>query len=193
MFPLHAEYVYDIKAKENKEKAKINIAKSTKQFIDSIAKKESNNNWKAYNEFGYIGKYQFGRSALEEVGHNHVTFNDFVENPEIWPEAEQDKAMLKYMKIHEKYLSEYINEYAGREIQYHYIDSIETYTEVCLDSISNMDSIISIKITKSGIIAAAHLSGVRGVKNFFNKGLNPSDKFGTRLTDYLINYAGFNI
>ena len=49
------------------------------------------------------------------------------------------------------------------------------------------------RITKSGILAAAHLAGAGGVKKYFRYGFNPKDAYGTGLEDYLFKFSGFNI
>jgi hypothetical protein len=49
-------------------------------------------------------------------------------------------------------------------------------------------------ITKSGILAAAHLAGAGGVKRYFKtKGrVNPRDAYGTSLESYLMRFSGYN-
>ena len=41
----------------------------TKKLIEAIGKRESNGNYTAENQFGYLGKYQFGAAALIDLGY----------------------------------------------------------------------------------------------------------------------------
>lgn len=138
-------------------------------FLDSIAYYESGNDPTEHNEFGYIGKYQFGFSARKLTGFDYITFKKFINNPNIWAEWEQDTAMLRLMK----------------------------YNKLKLDSIISIynDSVFNdILISKSGILAAAHLAGSRNVKRYFksNGKYNPKDIYGTTLSYYLDKFSGYN-
>ena len=39
-----------------------------KAFLDALGMRESSNNYQAVNEFGYLGRYQMGALALEDIG-----------------------------------------------------------------------------------------------------------------------------
>ena len=49
-------------------------------------------------------------------------------------------------------------------------------------------------VTKSGMLAAAHLAGAYGVKKYFasNGRFNPKDACGTSLEKYLLLFSGYN-
>jgi len=164
---------------------KINLEKSikyidtlpigTKKFLDYLASRESTNLWDTSNIYGYIGKYQMGEAALSDVGRK-ITIKDFIKNPSIWPENEQDKDVVKWMKLNKRRLKSYIKIYDGTIID-------------------------SIKITESGILAAAHLAGAKGVKRYLDnnglpdkKGITDTiDKNGTKLSDYMRDFANYEI
>ena len=42
--------------------------KTFSAFKYAIGYKESTNNYKAVNRFGYLGRYQFGKIALQDIG-----------------------------------------------------------------------------------------------------------------------------
>lgn len=48
-------------------------------------------------------------------------------------------------------------------------------------------------ITKSGILAAAHLVGPRRTRLLLEEGINTEDAYGTTAMDYLISFSGYNI
>lgn len=141
--------------------------KEMEKFLEAVAYSESRGNPKAYNMYGYIGKYQFGYSARKSCGFGDITFNDFMRNPSIWSETDQDTAMIRLLSKNEVHLREIIHRYNGVIIR-------------------------GIEITKSGILAAAHLAGAGGVKQYFAYGHNPADAYGTGLEDYLVRFSGFN-
>ena len=57
------------------------------KFLDDIGFRESSNNYKAVNQFGYLGKYQFGRKTLNAIGFKDISNYEFLSNPEIQEEA----------------------------------------------------------------------------------------------------------
>ena len=136
-------------------------------FKKVLSKHESRNNWKEYNRYGYIGKYQFGRSALNATGYSHITLEDFKKNPHIFPETDQEKAMDILLQLNESALNDQIKNYVG-------------YT-LC----------DTIRITRMGILAAAHLSGPANVKEFLESSgrENPRDRMGTHLSDYFYIFS----
>jgi hypothetical protein len=135
-------------------------------FLNHLAYKESSNNPNVVNTLGYIGKYQFGRAALKEVGYGSLRVSEFRKNPSIFPEEAQDKAIIMLLKINRKRLESTIEKYEGKYIA-------------------------GIKITEAGLLAAAHLAGASGVKRFLrtNGRYNPADSYGTRLSDYLLEFS----
>ena len=137
-------------------------------YLEAIGHSESRNNPEAYNRYGYIGKYQFGYAARKSCGYGHVKFKDFIKDASVWSEKDQEAAMITLLSKNESHLQAVIQKYNGKEIK-------------------------GVTVTKSGILAAAHLAGAGGVKRYFRTGSNPSDAYGTALEDYLLKFSGFNI
>ncbi len=136
-------------------------------FLKHLGYSESSNNYEAHNSYGYMGKYQFGYAALSDIGRPHITYNLFVRNPGIWCPDDQELAMREYLEYNTRILAQVIRDYDG---QYHR----------------------GIYITKSGILAAAHLAGAQGVRNWFNFGYNARDAFGTTIVDYMTRFSGYD-
>lgn len=155
-------YYYQNNNETNKiSKAAETVSNYYKDLVKALAFRESTNNWKAYNSKSKaIGKYQFTACALKQIGVN-IDYASFVKDPNIWPEKEQDQAMLKLIKHNKKTLSKYIHKYKGQSIN-------------------------NIKISERNLIAAAHLAGAGGVMNWIDTSgtYNPSDGH-TRISDYL--------
>ena len=137
--------------------------KDHNKFLDDIGFRESSNNYKAVNQFGYLGKYQFGRKTLNSLGFENVSNREFLENISI-----QEEAMYALLNHNKKILRRQIQKYHGQTIH-------------------------GIYITESGILAAAHLAGAGNVRKFFRKGYEFKDGNGTKMTSYMILFSGYNL
>jgi hypothetical protein len=141
-------------------------AEQYEMFKEAVAYSESRGNPEAWNRFGYIGKYQFGAAARITTGFDHISTREFIRSPEVWPESQQEIAMDRLIEKHQEILSDEIAKYDGETLH-------------------------GVRITKSGLLAAAHLAGAWGVKMFIEYGYNPSDAYGTRLTDYVNKFNDY--
>ena len=144
-------------------KVKMPVVKNHSKFLDDIGFRESSNNYKAVNQFGYLGKYQFGRKTLNAIGFDSISNYEFLSNPSI-----QEEAMLTLLKKNKHTLRREIKNYVGQTIN-------------------------GIYITESGILAAAHLGGAGNVKKFFRKGYEFKDGNGTKMTSYMVRFADYNL
>lgn len=140
------------------------------RLLKDLGRYESGNDWKIYNKFGYIGEWQLGKAALKDVGYSHINFKDFKKDPSIFPKSEQKKAVTILINLNIKYLGNAIDNYKGKTIR-------------------------GIEITTSGLIAASHLAGARGVKLFLssNGRINRTDANGTSVLTYLKAFKGYKI
>jgi len=140
------------------------------RFLVDLGYCESRNNWKIYNKFGYIGEWQLGKLALQETGYSHITYKNFKKDPNIFPKSEQKKAVTILISLNIKYLGNAIDNYNGQTIK-------------------------GVEITTSGLIAAAHLAGARGVKLFLASDgrINRKDANGTSVLTYLTVFQEYNI
>ena len=78
---------------------------SHQQFLNAIGHRESSNNYNVVNRFGYMGKYQFGKSTLKTLKIN-VSRTEFINNPEL-----QEHAMQQNLIYNQKKLKRYIKKY----------------------------------------------------------------------------------
>lgn len=144
-------------------KIEIPAIRDHNKFLDEVGFRESSNNYKAVNQFGYLGKYQFGRKTLNAIGFEDVSNYEFLSNPEI-----QEEAMLVLLQKNKHTLRREIKKYVGETVN-------------------------GIYITESGILAAAHLGGAGNVRKFFRKGYEFEDGNGTKMTSYMIRFADYNL
>lgn len=139
------------------------IIKDHSKFLEDIGFRESSNNYHAVNQFGYLGKYQFGRKTLNALGYEDVTNRQFLENHSI-----QEEAMYALLNHNRKILRRQISKYVGQ-------------------------TIAGVYITESGLLAAAHLAGPGNVKKFLRKGYEFKDGNGTKMTSYMVKFSNYKL
>lgn len=158
------ETPYLFPSKKPTDYVNLNIPFTGKFFIaykEAIAFKESQGQYHLVNSFGYMGKYQFGMSALRAIGINDRTA--FLNNPRL-----QEKAFVALLAKNKWELREEIQKYEGKIIG-------------------------GVRVTESGILAAAHLGGAGSVKKFFKSGGRRymRDGYGTSLRSYMKRFGGY--
>jgi len=84
--------------------------KTRKVFLQDIGHQESGNRYNIVNQFGYMGKYQFGIKTLRGLGFK-ISKEKFLMSPNI-----QEVAMLKLLKTNKRYLQKYINNFEGKRV-----------------------------------------------------------------------------
>ena len=139
------------------------VGKTFVGFKQKLAFKESGGILDRVNPFGYMGKYQFGRSTLRTVG--VYDFQEFLKNS-VW----QDKAFSALLAKNKWELRREIPKYCGRVIN-------------------------GVKITESGLLAAAHLGGAGSVRKYLrsNGRSGFKDGFGTSLKSYMKKFGGYDV
>ncbi|HEX8270738.1 MAG TPA: peptidoglycan-binding protein LysM [Flavobacterium sp.] len=158
------EMTYLFPSKKPTDYTRHNIPFTGKFFIaykEAIAFKESQGRYRLVNTFGYMGKYQFGKSALRAIGIKDL--NGFLNNPRL-----QEKAFIALLSKNKWELRHEIKKYEGKVIA-------------------------GVKVTESGILAAAHLGGAGSVKKFFKSAGKRymRDGYGTSLRSYMKKFGGY--
>ena len=158
--PLALEVITPVKIEAPKVEL---IIKDHSKFLHDIGFRESSNNYHAVNQFGYLGKYQFGRKTLDGLGYEDVTNRQFLENHSI-----QEEAMYALLNHNRRVLRRQISKYVGQ-------------------------TIAGVYITESGLLAAAHLAGPGNVKKFLRKGYEFKDGNGTKMTSYMVKFSNYKL
>ncbi len=131
-------------------------------YLDAVGFRESSNNYMAVNRFGYLGRYQFSRTVLRNLGYSK-SYDYFLKNPYI-----QDEMMLELLRHNIQIMGSYLDDFSGTIIE-------------------------GTIITKSGILAAAHLIGPARTKIYLDYGLDYSDGNGTPTSSYIKEFSGYHI
>ena len=100
---------YEFEVNMNPEEDVPFLGKSFFGFAEDLGFSESSGNYKAVNRLGYMGKYQFGRSALEWVGVKSKY--TFLNSPDL-----QEEAFSTLISLNKFVLQDYITEYVGQYI-----------------------------------------------------------------------------
>jgi hypothetical protein len=143
--------------------------KDFEQFKKDLGFRESGNKYYCVNSLGFLGRYQFGKPRLYDLGFSIdgftpkgfapkkiITKEQFLNDPQL-----QDALFTKHIKG------------LCNSIRNKYPEAIEKYT-------------------LSGLAAGAHLKGLGGVKQFLN-GIDNADAYGTEISEYIKKFAGYNL
>ena len=139
------------------------IIKNHSKFLEDLGMRESSGNYKAVNQFGYLGKYQFGRKTLNAIGYEDVSNREFLANGSI-----QEEAMYALLTHNRKVLRRQLSKYVGT-------------------------TVAGVYITESGLLAAAHLAGPGNVRKFLRKGYEFKDGNGTKMTSYMVKFSNYKL
>ena len=99
----------DEKVKQDAIKFSPFLGKAYLGFKEAVAFKESRGNYLVINDFGYIGKYQFGLETLKLIGIYNV--DQFLYNPEL-----QEKAFMANTQRNKWVLRNDISRFEGKTI-----------------------------------------------------------------------------
>lgn len=147
---------------------------------------ESGGDYQITSGLDFLGAYQFGEAALNDLGyvrydgnpydnnygggwtgkHGIRSANDFLNSPRV-----QDNAAREWV-----------------ELMWHYIElqNLDDYAWTKVGGVT---------ITPSGMLAATHLLGPDSLASYLHSGGwdNMGDPYGTRIETYIVKLSGFNI
>lgn len=150
-------------------------------FINALGKRESNNNYKCVNKYGFAGRWQFGKMRLYDFGYSlngyspknkpvlkFISLTEFLNNPKL-----QCEIMRKHVEHWLKVIEKKYKNYIGKTIN-------------------------GIEITASGMVAGLHLKGEGskenpGLRQFLETGKNNVDGLGTGIDEYISKFGGYDI
>jgi hypothetical protein len=147
---------------------------SETDFYKALAWRESRDDPGIVNSYGFMGLYQMGPAALQDAG--------YMDSAQRWTGKNGIRSQKDFLE------SRQAQNIAIRE--YHWI---VWYRYLKPQLPGHLDKIKGIKITQSGLIAAAHLVGTGGLMKFINsKGdVDPEDEIGTHSSEYLSQFGGY--
>jgi len=131
-------------------------------FKEALGFKESQGRYGVVNQFGYMGKYQFGKGTLAMIGIKNP--DKFLQNAEL-----QEAAFNANTARNKWILRKDIKRSAGRFVN-------------------------GVRVTESGILAAAHLAGPGNVKKYLRSGgaTQFQDGNGVTIAYYIKKFSGYD-
>ena len=139
------------------------IGESYIGFKEALAFKESQGNYSIVNDFGYMGKYQFGRTTLELIGINNTS--SFLANPVL-----QEQAFLANTSRNKWVLRRDIKRFEGKNIA-----GVQ---------ITESGILAAAHLAGPGSVKSYLRSG--GSNGF-------QDAFGTSIRSYLKKFSGYDV
>lgn len=160
----HEAEVYTVALDEEGEENVVYpvLKKSYLGFKEAVGFKESRGNYKIINQFGYLGKYQFGKGTLELIGIYNT--QEFLSNPEL-----QEAAFYANASRNKWILRREIKNYVGKKM-----NGVE---------ITESGILAAAHLAGPGSVKKYLRSG--GVQGF-------SDAFGTSIRYYLNKFKGYD-
>ena len=148
---------------------------SYKDFRDALGFRESGGKYDSVNTFGFMGKYQFGKPRLYDLGYSingwhpknrpqktYLTVKEFLGSAPM-----QEMVFLKHIGQLKRIIIKRYSGYIGKKI-------------------------LNIEVTLSGLVAGSHLKGLGGVKQFL-EGINNVDGYGTEIIEYVSKFGGYHL
>ena len=139
------------------------IGKSFIGFTQAVGFKESRNRYHIVNKFGYLGKYQFGKSTLRRLKIRNI--EGFLRNPQ-----QQEKAFKALCSLNKHILRKDIKRSVGKEINGILITESGILAAAHLSGAGNVK-----KFLRS------------------NGSFNKSDAFGTSIQNYMKRFSGYDV
>ncbi len=136
------------------------------EYLWVLGKYESDNNPQVVNAQGMMGRYQFSKTTLKDYGIFEKDHDAFLLDEEL-----QDSIMIKNLRKNALILNKTIRLFHGKTVN-------------------------GIYITKSGILAGAHLVGPGGVLAYFypdRYNHATSDRNGTTVAKYMKLFSNYNL
>ena len=155
------------------------------EFYKKLAKRESNDNPRSENEYGFIGLYQMGEAALVDADYyekqNGNYNNDWKGN---WLGINNIRSKDNFLSSRSAQ-NDAIRRYHKR-VWNNYITDCHRYEG---------KTVKDINITKSGMVAASHLVGQEGLRRFLvtNGREDKKDESGTPCSEYLRTFRGYDL
>ena len=149
-------------------------------FRDALGFRESSDNYQVVNRYGYMGRYQFWKAALQDIGFKDLNNNwtekaksygiscdqDFLNSP-----SAQDEAFNLLVEKQLSYISSYkLDSYIGKTID-------------------------GVLITESGLVAASHLIGIGDLCKALeaNNLTSVADGNGVKAKEYMDTFGGYDL
>lgn len=154
--------------------------KTFEEFCKAIGQRESSCNYRAKNSLGYLGYYQFGMARLCDLGLTRRKPNEptsMANDAYEWISPNSENMFLNNPMLQDETFMRHVHR-------------LEISVELIL---AGSVYVNEKQLSLSGCIAVCHLLGPGGLEDLIYKGLDDKDANGTKASDYLSLFAGYEI
>lgn len=152
------------------------MMKNYNQFIYDLGARESGNKYDIENAFGFLGRWQFGKMRLYDAGYSLDNYSP--------------KGMPKKRLISKRYFLDNTLGVQDQIMGWHVYNLADSISKKYSDYFGK--EICGVVVTLSGLVAGAHLKGIGGVNKFL-KGQDNSDALGTKISEYIKKFGGYEL
>ncbi len=139
------------------------------EFKNALGQRESGNNYQIVNTLGFLGRFQFGKPRLWDLGFSIDGYTPKGRAPKKIITKEQ---FLNDPTLQDQLFDNHVVS-LGRAIASKYPEGVQKYS-------------------LSGLVAGAHLKGLGGVRDFLN-GTDNADAYGTQISEYINKFKDYEI
>jgi hypothetical protein len=149
--------------------------KNFSDFMEDLGHRESTNDYHCVNYAGYLGRWQFGKPRLWDLGISIDNWKPGWANGT--PEDHGKVVMRREDFLFDRTLQDKI-------FKLHVTDILKTLRRKHKQHIP--------KYSESGLVAGVHLKGPGGLQEFLD-GEDNADGLGTKISEYVEMFAGYDL
>lgn len=156
--------------------------KNYHQFCQAMSQRESAGQYDCKNRFGFLGAYQFGMARLCDLGlTERIPGRKGYSNSSFqWRAGFSESRFLSDKDLQDSVFEAHVN-------------SLRRWVVSKYSHLLTPDSMVGgVAFTVSGAVAVCHLLGYGGLMNLV-KGVDGTDALGTKATDYLTLFSGYDL
>ena len=150
--------------------------KTYQDFLIALGKRESGNKYNIENSFGFLGRWQFGKARLWDLG---LSIDGYKPKNGIAKKIISKKYFLDNPKLQDAVMDLHVKD-ISRIVNNKYKDYLGT-------------DVLGVVVTLSGCVAGVHLKGWGGLKKFLINKEDNSDALGTEISEYISKFGGYDL
>lgn len=135
-------------------------------FSNDLGARESSGKYDAKNQFGFLGKYQFGLARLTDLGlcRRKPGTTGFANSAFEWIPPNSEEEFLGSPQLQDEIFKKHVSDLRRQ-----------------------------VRRLESGLVAGAHLVGMGGVRDLLFEGKVQEDANGTRITSYISKFSNYEL
>jgi hypothetical protein len=195
--PKTQKFLKAVVEKKEKVPRELSSDKGFNEFAKAVGDRESSDNYKAENQCGYLGRYQFGMARimdLSEMVERKGNTKGFANDQFQWKSGYSKDKFLNDSKLQDDLFKKHALLYANN-FKKNYSDYIGKNIKLDFSYFSKYakTNISEVKISISGLVGGAHIAGPGAIKDFLKDGEDKKDENGTPISEYVFLFTDYNL